>query len=170
MTKSVGMEIWVFDSFFWYWLHHCWSHHFECFILIIIHWLTVTEYMGVSDNHGYVSFVVDTQSQYLSSFLDQNQRWLITGYFTWVTRRGQIVEQELLIFAEYLGSSWFIVVFLLLNLYISVFCVALTTACCFVLMIYELAVLYRYRLLSTLFVSFKPFLCNISQFWSPLSA
>jgi len=142
MTKSVVMEIWVFDSFVWYWLHQCWSHHFECFILIIINWLTVTEYMGVSDDHGYVPFIVDTQSQYLSSFLDQNQRWLITGYFTWVTRRGQIVEQELLIFAEYLGSSWFIVVFLLLNLYISVFCVALTTACCFVLMINELAVLY----------------------------
>jgi hypothetical protein len=98
--------------------------------------------MGVSDDHGYVPFIVDTQSQYLSSFLDQNQRWLITGYFTWVTRRAQIVEQELLIFAEYLGSSWFIVVFLLLNLYISVFCAALTTACCFVLMINELAVLY----------------------------
>jgi len=57
----------------------------------------------------------------------------------------QIVEHELLIFAEYLGSSWFIVVFLLLNLYISVFCVALTTTACrfvLVLLTIKLAVLY----------------------------
>ena len=128
--------------------------------------------MGVYDDHGYVPFVVDTQTQYLSSVLNQNQRWVITGYFTWVKRRGQIVVQELLIFAEYLGSSWFIVVVLLLNLYIFAFCVALTNACRFVrvLLTFKLAVLYWYRLLSTLFGSFTPFLCNISQFWSPLSA
>jgi len=142
-------------------------------MLIIINWLTVTEYMGVSDDHIYVPFVVDTQTQYLSSVLDQDQTWLNTRFLTWETRLVQIVEHELLIFAEYLGSSWFIVVFLLLNLYISVFCVALTTTACrfvLVLLTIKLAVLYWYRLLGALFRSFKPFLCNISQFWSPSSA
>jgi hypothetical protein len=94
-------------------------------------------------------------------FPRSNQRWLITGYFTWITRRVQILEHELLVFAEYLGSSWFIVVFLLLNLYISVICVALTTTTCrfvLVLLTIKLAVLYWYRLLSTLFDSFTQFL------------
>ena len=57
----------------------------------------------------------------------------------------QILEHELLVFAEYLGSSWFIVVFLLLKLYISVICVALTTTTCrfvLVLLTIKLAVLY----------------------------
>jgi hypothetical protein len=90
-----------------------------------------TEYMGVSDDNRYVSFVVDTQTQYLSSVLEQDQTWLNTRLLTWETRPVQIVEHELFIFAEYLGSSWFIVVFLLLNLYISVFCVALTTCLSF---------------------------------------
>jgi len=42
-------------------------------MLIIINWLAVTEYMGVSDDHRYVPFVVDTQTQYISSVLDQDQ-------------------------------------------------------------------------------------------------
>jgi len=45
----------------------------------------------------------------------------------------------------------------------------LTTACSFALMINELALLYRYRLLSSLCGSYKPFPSNTSQFGSPLS-
>ena len=57
----------------------------------------------VSNDHGYVTFVVNT-----SRFFPHS--WLITGFVTRLTRRVSLVEWELLALREYLSShpsfSW----------------------------------------------------------------
>ena len=70
-----------------------WNHHFECFTVATMTWLTVMEYL-CHNGHGYVPFVVNTSRSYPRS-------WLITGYVTRLTR---LVEQELLSLLEHLSS------------------------------------------------------------------
>ena len=72
--------------------------HFAGFMVANITWLTATEY--VTDDHGYVPFVVIT-------FRSFDHSWLIIGFATRVTRRMPHVEQELPILPEYLRSPSF---------------------------------------------------------------
>jgi hypothetical protein len=58
-------------------------------------WLAATEY--VTNDHGYVSFVIITTSSFPHS-------WLITGFVTKVTRMMPHVEQELLILPGHMNS------------------------------------------------------------------
>ena len=59
-------------------------------------WLAATEY--VTNDHGYVSFVIITTSSFPHS-------WLITGFVTKVNRMMPHVEQELLILPGHMNSS-----------------------------------------------------------------
>jgi hypothetical protein len=68
-----------------YWLS--WSHHFESFTVATMTLLTVTE--SVTNDHGYVPFVLSTSRSFPHS-------WLITGFVTRVTWQVPLVEQELL--------------------------------------------------------------------------
>ena len=51
----------------------------------------------VTNDHGYVPFVVNTSRSFPHA-------WLITGFITRLTRRVQLVEQELLTLPEHLRS------------------------------------------------------------------
>ena len=51
----------------------------------------------VTDNHGYVPFVVSTSWYFAHS-------WVIIGFVTRITRRVPLVEQELLTLPEHLSS------------------------------------------------------------------
>jgi hypothetical protein len=70
-----------------------WSHHFDSFMV-------ATMALGnfcVTNDHGYVPFVVN-----VSQFFPHS--WLITGFVTRLTRRVQLVEQELIPVRNHMSS------------------------------------------------------------------
>jgi len=73
-----------------------WSHHFESFIVAIMTWLTVMEYLC----HKWPR-ICSTCRNTLRSF---PHSWLITGFVTTLTRRVPLVEQELLTLPEHMSS------------------------------------------------------------------
>lgn len=84
-----------------------WSYLFEFCMVVIMTWFTVTKYLCYKD-HGYVKFVVVTIS---SSF---SLSWFITWILIRFTWRVPVVDREL---------GFYFVGFLLLNLWVLVFCV-----------------------------------------------
>ena len=85
-----------------------WSHHFEGFTIATMTWFTLRN-ICVTNDHGYVPFVVNTSQSFPHS-------WLITGFVTRLTRRVPLVEQKPLTLPEHLNSPRFFVGFLLLDL------------------------------------------------------
>jgi hypothetical protein len=65
--------------------------------------------VGLTEDHGYVLFVVVIIQSFLPS-------WLITGFWTRVTRRVPLVNQGLHTFPKHLSSPPLLVGFVLLNL------------------------------------------------------
>jgi hypothetical protein len=59
--------------------------------------LTVMEYICITNDHGYVPFVVSTSRSFAHS-------WLITGSVTRITQRVPLVEQEIFTYLEYPSS------------------------------------------------------------------
>ena len=74
-----------------------WSHHFECFTVATMTWLTIMEYRCHKRPR-----ICSTCRKYLLVF---SLWWLVTGFVTKLTRRVPlVVEQELLTLPKHLSS------------------------------------------------------------------
>ena len=77
-----------------YWLS--WSHHFDSFTVATMTWLAVTEYLCYKWPR-----ICSTCRKH---FPVLSHSWLIIGFVTRLTRRVQLVEQELILDRNHLSS------------------------------------------------------------------
>jgi len=154
----VCVSDYLLDLFFSVWFPRICSKQGSTHIEVIISTvLRLPPWLGwplrnicVTNDHGYVPFVVSTSRSFPRS-------WLITGFVTILTRRVSLVEEELLTLPEHLGSR-----FVLLDLYLYMYVLQIFV-CPFVLFLLAivLCVFLHYTVSDYPFGIFKLFLLLI---------
>jgi hypothetical protein len=86
----------IYNTFASEYIWHIWSHHFECFMVTTMTWLTLMKYLF----HKWPRICSTCRKHLpvLSSFM------IIIGFVTRLTQRVPLMQQELLTLPEQLSS------------------------------------------------------------------